>query len=492
MDMMEEESIRQRKIRSTIGKSDPSSGDVSFIRQKIDIRATSDESDADGLIDGERNLRCADNRYHIIPRQYLLFTMRNLPERSSLYQPISQLTKNLPRGSDNLGTLIDPVLSPLPPRWRNWIVRGIFSVIMVSLFTVIIKMGATWLIALVFVIQFWCFYEIITIGLAVYRLYSLPWFRALSWYFLLSSNYFFFGESLIDYWSILLRKDQFLHFLVAHHRLISFSLYCIGFVWFVLSLRKGYYLRQFSLFAWSHVTLLLIVSQSFLIIQNIFQGLIWFLVPVSMVICCDVMSYVFGFFFGRTPLIKLSPKKTWEGFIGGGISTVIFGLILSYFLLHHPFFVCPLEDYTVENYNCTIPPSFVLREFNISRPLSIILRLMQKSATFQVYPFLLHTVVMGLFASILGPFGGFFASGFKRAFKIKDFGDVIPGHGGLMDRFDCQLLMGTFVNVYIHTFIKVPNPSKLLQQIFWLPVDEQLYIFQSLHEHLLHEGLLDT
>ncbi|VDK81493.1 unnamed protein product [Litomosoides sigmodontis] len=459
MNTVEQEFFRQRKVGSTIAANHPSSGDASFPQQKTDVRATSDESDADGLIDGER---------------------------------ISQLTKDLPQGSDRLGVFIDPVLSPLPPRWRNWVVRGIFSIIMVSLFAVIITMGATWLMALVFVIQFWCFHEIITIGLAVYRLYSLPWFRALSWYFLLSSNYFFFGESLIDYWGILLKKDQFLHFLVAHHRLISFALYCIGFVWFVLSLRKGYYLRQFSLFAWSHVTLLLIVSQSFLIIQNIFQGLIWFLVPVSMVICCDIMSYVFGFFFGKTPLIKLSPKKTWEGFIGGGISTVAFGLILSYCLLRHPFFVCPLEDYTVENYNCTVPSSFVLREFNIGRPLSIVLRLMQIPPTFQIYPFLLHSIVMGLFASILGPFGGFFASGFKRAFKIKDFGDVIPGHGGLMDRFDCQLLMGTFVNVYIHTFIKVPNPSKLLQQIFWLPTDDQLYIFQSLHEHLLNEGLLNT
>ncbi|EJW80207.1 phosphatidate cytidylyltransferase 1 [Wuchereria bancrofti] len=354
MKTAEKESLRQRKVESTDARSHPNSGDASSVVQKTDVRATSDESDADGLIDGER---------------------------------ISQLTKNLPQGSDHLGAFIDPVLSPLPPRWRNWVVRGIFSIIMVSLFSVIIKMGATWLMALVFVIQFWCFHEIITIGLAVYRLYSLPWFRALSWYFLLSSNYFFFGESLIDYWGILLRKDQFLHFLVAHHRLISFALYCIGFVWFVLSLRKGYYLRQFSLFAWSHVTLLLIVSQSFLIIQNIFQGLIWFLVPVSMVICCDVMSYVFGFFFGKTPLIKLSPKKTWEGFIGGGISTVLFGLILSYCLLHHPFFVCPLEDYTVENYNCTVPPSFVLREFNIGRPISIILRLMQRPPTFEVYPF---------------------------------------------------------------------------------------------------------
>jgi CDP-diglyceride synthetase len=35
--------------------------------------------------------------------------------------------------------------------------------------------------------------------------------------------------------------------------------------------------------------------------------------------------------------------------------------------------------------------------------------------------------------------GGFFASGFKRAFKIKDFGDTIPGHGGFTDRMDCQV-----------------------------------------------------
>jgi CDP-diglyceride synthetase len=48
-----------------------------------------------------------------------------------------------------------------------------------------------------------------------------------------------------------------------------------------------------------------------------------------MIVCNDVMAYIFGFFFGRTPLIQLSPKKTWEGFIGGGIATVIFGLVVS-------------------------------------------------------------------------------------------------------------------------------------------------------------------
>ena len=53
------------------------------------------------------------------------------------------------------------------------------------------------------------------------------------------------------------------------------------------------------------------------------------LVPVSMIICNDIMAYMFGFFFGKTPLIKLSPKKTWEGFIGGAFSTVVFGIIVS-------------------------------------------------------------------------------------------------------------------------------------------------------------------
>ena len=87
---------------------------------------------------------------------------------------------------------------------------------------------------------------------------------------------------------------------------------------------------------------------------------------------------------------------------------------------------------------------------------------MKETVTF--YPFFIHCFCMSLFASIIGPFGGFFASGFKRAFKIKDFGDLIPGHGGIMDRFDCQFLMATFVNVYIHSFINIPTPGKVSEQ----------------------------
>uniref|UniRef100_A0A1I8AYA4 Phosphatidate cytidylyltransferase n=1 Tax=Meloidogyne hapla TaxID=6305 RepID=A0A1I8AYA4_MELHA len=215
-----------------------------------------------------------------------------------------------------------------------------------------------------------------------------------------------------------------------------------------------------------------------------------FLVPVSMIICCDIMSYMFGFFFGKTPLIKISPKKTWEGFIGGAFSTILFGLVLSYFMMENPLFVCPVESYYQDNLNCTIPLSFQYREFEAPRPFSFLFKIFRQQPIVRFKPFLFHSVVMALFASLIGPFGGFFASGFKRAFKIKDFGDIIPGHGGLMDRFDCQLLMGTFVNVYISSFIRSPNPHKIVQQILWLTNDEQLAVYNSLQEQLISSGLI--
>ncbi|KAL3283048.1 hypothetical protein HHI36_006206 [Cryptolaemus montrouzieri] len=45
-------------------------------------------------------------------------------------------------------------------------------------------------------------------------------------------------------------------------------------------------------------------------------------------------------------------------------------------------------------------------------------------------------------------------AGFKRAINIKDFSNTIPGHGGIVDRFDCEFLMAIFVFVYMSTFVK--------------------------------------
>ena len=57
---------------------------------------------------------------------------------------------------------------------------------------------------------------------------------------------------------------------------------------------------------------------------------------------------------------------------------------------------------------------FVLTEYEIWKPLQVLMR----SDKIMLYPFLGHALIISLFVSIVGPFGGFFASGFKRAFKV--------------------------------------------------------------------------
>ncbi|KRT84590.1 hypothetical protein AMK59_658 [Oryctes borbonicus] len=252
-------------------------------------------------------------------------------------------------------------------------------------------------------------------------------------------------------------------------------------------------MKQFSLFAWTHVALLIVVTQSYLIIKNIFEGMIWFIVPVSMIICNDIMAYVFGFFFGKTPLIKLSPKKTWEGFIGGGVSTVIFGFIMSTIMCRYPYFVCPISYNETEGMTIDCEPGalFTLEEYTLPLFIADPLSMVGISPTVMLYPFALHSLSLSIFSSVIGPFGGFFASGFKRAFKIKDFGDIIPGHGGIMDRFDCQFLMATFVNVYISSFIRKDDPHKLLSQILYLKQDQQVELYQLLKDSLDHRNLLN-
>merc|ERR1711881_694993 len=133
--------------------------------------------------------------------------------------------------------------------------------------------------------------------------------------------------------------------------------------------------------------------------------------------------------------------------------------------------------------------TFISQEFELPTVLATFRRLLRMKETVSLYPFLLHAFFMSIFASVIGPFGGFFASGFKRAFKIKDFGDVIPGHGGIMDRFDCQFLMATFVNVYIHSFIRMASIPKLLQQIYMLKPEEQLTLYYSLRDSLRERGI---
>ncbi|KAF2879375.1 hypothetical protein ILUMI_26800 [Ignelater luminosus] len=393
------------------------------------------------------------------------------------FEKYLQLVKNPTTGG---------ITTNIPDHWGSCVVRGIFTILLLAYFWYTIYMGPFAIMLTTLAIQVKCFAEIIDIVHKSYPINELPLFRLTSWYFLVAANYFCYGETLADYFNVFIGKIYVLRLLVNYHRFVSFCMYFVGIMWFVLSLRSKYDMHQFSLLAYTHIALLLIVVQSYMIVKNIFQGLIWLAVPVTLVVCNDITAYIFGKTFGKTPLIRVSPKKTWEGFIGAAVSTVIYGIVASYIMCHYSYFTCPVE-YVEEmgkiemNNNCETTSTFELKNYTISLN---ILELFYATASFLIYPFIFHSIVLSVFSSVIAPFGGFFASGFKRAFKIKDFGETIPGHGGILDRFDCQFFMATFVNVYITSFIKNATPEKIFNKVLYLEPDQQLQFFNMLKESL--------
>jgi len=91
-----------------------------------------------------------------------------------------------------------------------------------------------WSLFQIMLLQIFGFHEIINIGYVVYRSYDLPWFRTLSWYFLFASNYFFYGESLIDHFGVLLHRTVSIQpsilrlcLLRASPFSVEFQLHCI-------------------------------------------------------------------------------------------------------------------------------------------------------------------------------------------------------------------------------------------------------------------------
>jgi phosphatidate cytidylyltransferase len=142
----------------------------------------------------------------------------------------------------------------------------------------------------------------------------------------------------------------------------------------------------------------------------------------------DTFAYIVGVKFGKhkmTPTI--SPKKSWEGAIGGTIAATV---IASLFALY---------------YGKIFNPSTILGNiFNSSGQQTILDRIVLN----QPLPMPLQVViiiVMTFTASIVSQFGDLMASKLKRHFEIKDFGNIFPGHGGIMDRFDSVLLVSLYV-----------------------------------------------
>ena len=115
---------------------------------------------------------------------------------------------------------------------------------------------------------------------------------------------------------------------------------------------------------------------------------------------CDSAAYFYGKAFGKRKLFeKISPKKTWEGSAAGFISAVISFSLFAYFLL----------------------PEFSS----------------------------LHAAVIGAIIGVIGQYGDLAVSQFKRDAGVKDSSNILPGHGGILDRFDSALFSFPVILIYL-------------------------------------------
>lgn len=258
--------------------------------------------------------------------------------------------------------------------------------------------------------------------------------------------------------------------------MISFCLYAALLIVSVLSLRKGLYRYQITQYTWTVVTICIVVFQTQAVFQIVYAGLFWFVLPSSLVICNDIMAYYCGQFFGKKLIkrrfLELSPNKTWEGFFGSAIFTLLFAFFFARKLATFEHMICIPNHITFE----VAPLTCSVEKLYQQRPLQMVFqdvlpywiqKILSSSSlaafaptyaerilTLELSSAQLHAMILGLFASFVAPFGGFLSSAIKRAYGIKDFNNLIPGHGGMMDRFDCQFVM--FMATYVHhrTFCK--------------------------------------
>jgi phosphatidate cytidylyltransferase len=137
------------------------------------------------------------------------------------------------------------------------------------------------------------------------------------------------------------------------------------------------------------------------------DGFWWFMLVLPATWAADLGGYFGGHWFGKHPMTRrLSPRKTWEGYIGGIILSLVSTALLG--LLWHQ---------------------------------------QAQAITWQI------GLILGGLISILSPLGDLGASMFKRLFNLKDASKLIPGHGGVMDRIDSWVWAAALGYIFIIAFV---------------------------------------
>lgn len=412
----------------------------------------------------------------------------------------------------------ETLLIDQPPasKYRSFRTRFISSIVLIASFLTIIWAGHVPLMFMVLGIQTMMVKELFTLARHAQAERKLPGFRAQQWFFFCVAAFWsyvrFIKNNLVVEITSSARLARMFGWLLKRHTIVSFYLYCAGFVSFVLTLKKGRYTYQFGQYAWTHMILMVVFMPSSFFVSLLFEGIIWFLLPTALVIVNDIMAYLAGFFFGRTPLIKLSPKKTWEGFLGGCVGTVVAAWYGALLMSQFKWFIGPRTDLSIwKPMPCAeVPETFRPHTFRLADVLDDAnpalndlvysvgallpprLRAAIAAFSFTCLPMQLHAVSLAMFASFIAPFGGFFASGFKRGFKIKDFGDSIPGHGGVTDRFDCQVVMAVFAYIYYNNYVAPSSASvgTVMSAALKLTPLQQLEVLERLSNVLQSQQML--
>ena len=161
--------------------------------------------------------------------------------------------------------------------------------------------------------------------------------------------------------------------------------------------------RRFSEFLLRESSTLFFITgaASILLLYESFSDLKWIIFPVLTVFVVDSTSYFIGSKFGKSKinfLLKLSPNKSMEGYISGYVAGILFYLFIN------------------------LISNSLITEFYIN-------------------------FILALFIPFLAIIGDLYASGIKRNFGVKDFGLILPGHGGILDRLDSIVITLTLLSL---------------------------------------------
>jgi len=334
-----------------------------------------------------------------------------------------------------------------------------FGTPMIFAFFLLVWLGHPYMVGLVCLLQTGLFRELVNVRYKPAKERKVPMFRTCQWAMFAVAMVHVYGRVFVKLGlahSVAHRAPPFMGSIVLksikYYRLVSFSAYVAVFIGFVLSLRPGLYKYQIGNAVWTVGVLMLVVWQISGTTELIFSGLVWFMLPCGLVVANDCFAYFCGQAAGKkfikAPFLALSPNKTWEGFIGGFLCTAVWGWYFAEWISRSQWLVCPQRNMDhFASLDCE--PDSVFQVQTIPWPSEDFVVM-----TFICKPFQLHAAVLAIFASVVAPFGGFFASAIKRAYNIKDFDSLIPGHGGFMDRMDCQFLMLLCTNVHYRTFVQ--------------------------------------